>query len=98
MHGPLSHITAVEMTIAIQGPAAGLFLADMGASVIKVEPPIGDPSRYHRGVHNSLPPDAMSSQFVCANRGKRSVSVDAHTEEGRAAIYELLKTAFLIVD
>ena len=93
MHGPLSHITAVEMTIAIQGPAAGLFLADMGASVIKVEPPIGDPSRYHRGVHNSLPPDAMSSQFVCANRGKRSVSVDAHTEEGRAAIYELLKTA-----
>lgn len=93
MPGPLSHITAVEMTIAIQGPAAGLFLADMGATVIKVEPPIGDPSRYHRGVGNRLPADALSSQFVCANRGKHSVTVDAHTDEGKSAIRELLKTA-----
>lgn len=93
MSGPLSHITAVEMTVAIQGPGAGLFLADMGATVIKIEPPIGDPSRYHRGVRNELPQTAMSSQFVAVNRGKRSVCLDVHTEEGRAAVYELLKSA-----
>ena len=93
MPGPLSHITAVEMTVAIQGPGAGLFLADMGATVIKVEPPIGDPSRYHRGVRNELPQTAMSSQFVAVNRGKQSVCLDVHTPEGRSAVQELLKSA-----
>ncbi|MDE0759869.1 MAG: CoA transferase, partial [Pseudomonadales bacterium] len=49
MPEPLDGITVIEMTIAVQGPAAGLYLRDMGAQVIKVEPPLGDGSRYTRG-------------------------------------------------
>ena len=49
MKEPLSGIKVLEMTTALQGPAAGLYLRDMGAEVIKVEPPLGDAGRHHRG-------------------------------------------------
>lgn len=90
MPGPLSHIKAVEMTIAIQGPAAGLFLRDMGADVIKIEPPVGDLSRYHRGVNNELPMEALGSQFIAMNRGKKSVCLDIHTPLGLEVVKRLL--------
>jgi len=87
---PLSGIRVVEMATAIQGPGAGVFLADMGAEVIKVEPPVGDGSRYHRGANNTLPADVMNSQFISMNRGKRSVCVDIHTPLGRDVVERLL--------
>ena len=80
MPEPLSGITVVEMTIAVQGPAAGLYLRDMGAQVIKVEPPLGDASRYGRGRQNETPAGTLGPQFVACNRGKRSVCVDLATE------------------
>jgi crotonobetainyl-CoA:carnitine CoA-transferase CaiB-like acyl-CoA transferase len=86
----LSGIRVLEMTTAIQGPAAALYLADMGAEVIKVEPPLGDGSRYHRGVNNTLPPEASGAQFIATNRGKRSVCLDIHTELGRDVVMRLL--------
>ena len=46
MHEPLEGIKVLEMTVAVQGPSAGLYLRDMGAEVIKLEPPLGDGSRY----------------------------------------------------
>jgi len=67
------------MTIALQGPAAGLYLRDMGAEVIKVEPPIGDSARHHRGANNSTPQEALTPAFIAANQGKKSVCVDVHT-------------------
>ena len=73
MPGALEGIRVVELAIAIQGPAAGLYFANMGAEVIKVEPPFGDASRYHRGVNNTLPEEAPGSQFLAMNKGKRSV-------------------------
>ena len=93
MPGPLSHIKAVEMTIAIQGPGAGLYLSDMGAEVVKVEPPLGDLSRYHRGVNNELPVDALGSQFISMNRGKKSVCLDIYTPIGLEAVKAMLKEA-----
>ena len=90
MTEPLTGIRVLEMASAIQGPGAALYLRDMGAEVIKVEPPIGDGSRYHRGANNSLPPEAMNSQFISMNRGKRSVCVDFHTEQGRSVVMRLL--------
>ncbi|MCY3792880.1 MAG: CoA transferase, partial [Gammaproteobacteria bacterium] len=50
MPQPLSGFRVVEMGTAIQGPLAGVYLSDMGAEVIKIEPPVGDASRFHRGV------------------------------------------------
>ena len=93
MPEPLSGIRVVEMAVALQGPAAALVLGDMGAEVIKVEPAIGEGSRYHRGTNNTLPPEAQGSQFIAANRGKKSVTLDAHSEVGHEALLRLLDSA-----
>lgn len=93
MSGPLSHIRVVEMGVAIQGPAAGLYLRDMGAEVIKIEPPMGDANRRFRGANNDLPPDTFGSQFVAMNRGKKSVCLDVHTALGLKAALALIRRA-----
>ncbi|MBT7369151.1 MAG: CoA transferase [Gammaproteobacteria bacterium] len=93
MPEPLEGITVVEMTVAVQGPAAALYLRDMGAQVIKVEPPLGDASRYGRGRQNETPDGTMGPQFVATNRGKRSVCVDLTTEAGSRVIHALLNEA-----
>jgi CoA:oxalate CoA-transferase len=90
---PLTGITVLEMSVALQGPAAGLYLRDMGADVIKIEPPEGDAGRYHRGVNNTTPADALGPGFIAANRGKKSVSLDIHSAEGRAVVERLLAKA-----
>jgi crotonobetainyl-CoA:carnitine CoA-transferase CaiB-like acyl-CoA transferase len=97
MSGPLEGLRVVELAVAIQGPAAGLYFANMGADVIKVEPPYGDASRYHRGVNNTMPEDALGTQFTAMNKGKRSISADLHTELGRSMMSSLLKTADVFV-
>lgn len=93
MDEPLAGIRVVEMAVAVQGPAASLYLRDMGAEVIKVEPPLGDPSRYGRGHDNDTPPGTLGPQFVAVNRGKRSVCMDLSTELGQRALQALLGTA-----
>ena len=85
----LEGIRVVELSIAVQGPAAGGFLSDMGADVIKVEPPMGDANRWYRGANNELPQESIGTQFIGASHGKRSVCVDIHTEIG----LELVDTA-----
>jgi crotonobetainyl-CoA:carnitine CoA-transferase CaiB-like acyl-CoA transferase len=90
---PLSGLVVVEMALAVQGPAAALYLRDMGAEVIKVEPPIGDPSRYGRGIDNDTPAGSMGAQYAAVNRGKRSVCLDSNTEQGQRAIHALLERA-----
>ena len=93
MPGPLSHLRVVEMAAAIQGPAAGLFLSDMGAEVIKVESPLGEANRRYRGAGNTLSAEAPGSQFVAMNRGKQSVCLDIHTELGLQAIHRMIARA-----
>ena len=93
MPEPLDGITVIEMTVAVQGPASGLYLRDMGAQVIKVEPPMGDGSRYTRGRQNETPDDAMTPQYAAVNRGKRSICIDLKTDAGAKVIRSLLTTA-----
>ena len=97
MPQPLEGLRVVEVATGIQGPAVGLHFANMGADVIKIEPPIGEVNRYHRGVNNDLPEGAFGSQFVAVNKGKRSVCLDVHTEIGAAALEKLLAKADLFV-
>ena len=98
MPGPLEGLRVVELAIAIQGPGAGLYFANMGADVIKVEPPMGDASRYHRGVnYQTLPEDALCSQFLAMNKTKRSLALDLHTELGQSVMARLLDTADVFV-
>ena len=97
MPEPLEGITVIEMTIAVQGPAAGLYLRDMGATVVKVEPPLGDPSRYTRGRDNHHPNGSMGPQYAAVNRGKRSLCIDLKTTARMQALHALLATADVFV-
>ncbi|MCS5571956.1 MAG: CoA transferase [Pseudomonadales bacterium] len=93
MPEPLEGIKVVEMTIAVQGPSAGLYLRDMGAEVIKIEPPMGDASRYSRARQNETPDGTVGPQYVAANRGKRSICLDMSTATGAKALHALLRDA-----
>ena len=85
---PLAGIRVLEFATAIQGPAAGQWLADLGAEVIKVEPPMGDSSRYI----GQFDPGDPGSQFIAVNRGKRSICLDAHSAMGQALLARLVET------
>ena len=93
MPEPLEGITVIEMTVAVQGPAAGLYLRDMGATVLKVEPPLGDPSRYTHGRYNNTPAGTVGPQYAAVNRGKRSLCIDLKTQAGLQAMQALIATA-----
>ena len=97
MNEPLEGYTVVELALAVQGPAAGLYLRDMGAEVLKVEPPIGDSSRYGRNRNNETPEGTYGPQFVAVNRGKRSLSIDLTTDLGKKALHRLLETADVLL-
>ena len=89
--GVLEGIRVIELTMWIAGPSAGGLMADWGADVIKIEPPKGDPQRNILGAlgYGDLPVPG----FALDNRGKRSVVLDLNSEEGLAAMFELLETA-----
>ena len=90
---PLSGLLVVELSTGVLGPMCGVYLSDMGAEVIKVEPPGGDLARCARGAGNTLPREAASPFFAAVNRGKRSVVLDGLSEAGRTALRRLVGTA-----
>ena len=101
MPGPLTGVRVIEIAQEIQGPYAGLFLADMGASVVKVEmPEIGDLSR-HMLVRLIAGPDAenadFSHYFLAMNRGKRSITLDLKKPEAKTVVYRLLESADVLL-
>jgi crotonobetainyl-CoA:carnitine CoA-transferase CaiB-like acyl-CoA transferase len=70
-----------------------MMLADLGADVIKIEPPGGSPSRRAAPIASGLPPETPSLRFHAFNRNKRSVTLDLDTDGGRAAFRRLAATA-----
>jgi crotonobetainyl-CoA:carnitine CoA-transferase CaiB-like acyl-CoA transferase len=87
---PLSGVLIVEMTHMIMGPSTGQFLAYLGAEVIKVEPPEGDKTRHLTGMGRGF--------FPTFNRGKRSITLNLKSEEGRTALHRLLETADVFIE
>ncbi|MFI0353090.1 CaiB/BaiF CoA transferase family protein [Actinomadura sp. 9N407] len=85
--GPLAGVRVVDLTAMVMGPYCTQIMADMGADVIKVEPPAGDNTR-----HVSVGPEpGMGGVFVNVNRGKRSVVLDLRSAEGKDALSELVR-------
>ncbi|MCV7316961.1 CoA transferase [Mycolicibacillus parakoreensis] len=89
----MSGIRVVDLTAMVMGPYCTQVMADMGADVVKVEPPEGDPTRYI-----SIGPAAgLSGVFVNVNRGKRSVALDLREAADRAAITTLIESADVFI-
>lgn len=93
MNGPLAGIRVIEVGHMLAGPYCGLLLADMGAEVIKIEPPEGDIARkvspHFIGPHNAY--------FASLNRSKKSVVLDLASEAGRAELEGLASTSHALV-
>ncbi len=96
-HGPLTGLTVVDMTVAVQGPHAAAFLSDMGADVVKVERPGGELNRYVRHPGFTTSAEGMGTQFVAMNRGKRGIAIDAHSDLGRRVLHKLVAGADVFV-
>ena len=93
----LAGVRVIDFTHFIAGPLATMFLADLGAEVIKVEPPArGDELRYYPPVLPELP--AQGAPFFWANRNKRSLALDLKLEEGLALARELIRGADVVVE
>ncbi|WP_280503180.1 CaiB/BaiF CoA transferase family protein [Nocardia farcinica] len=91
--GPLSGMRVIDLTAMVMGPYCTQIMADMGAEVIKIEPPGGDDTR-----HISVGPEpGMSGVFANVNRGKRSVVLDLRTEAGTRALRSLIPGADVFV-
>lgn len=90
----LSDLTIVDLTRVLSGPYCTMYFADMGANVIKVEPPGGDDTR------NWGPPfiNGESTYFMSVNRNKRSIVLDLKSESGKEALRRLVAKADVVVE
>ncbi|HXV61798.1 MAG TPA: CoA transferase [Vicinamibacteria bacterium] len=91
---PLSGLTVLDFSRILAGPYCTMLLGDLGAEVLKIEPPSGDDCR-HWG-----PPfvGGESAYFLAVNRNKRSLCLDLKREEGRALVQRLLSSTDVLVE
>ena len=90
---PLAGIRVLDLSRVISGPVCGRILADLGAEVVKIEPPGGDVTRL-------VPPhvDGFSTYFAQANAGKRNVSIDLTAAGGAALVARLATEADVLIE
>ncbi|MGI9432781.1 MAG: CaiB/BaiF CoA transferase family protein [Myxococcota bacterium] len=94
MIGPLSDYRVLELTSTVSGPMATMMLADQGADVIKIEPPLlGDTARYLGSQR-----DGMGAMFAVLNRNKRSLVLDLKSEEDKAIFLRLVEEVDVLVE
>ncbi|MCR9096889.1 MAG: CoA transferase [bacterium] len=94
MPGPLHGVRVVEMTSTVSGPMAAMVLADQGADVIKVEPPMfGDTCRYLGSARGG-----MGGMYAVLNRNKRAVALDLKDETQKAVLLDLIRTADVLLE
>jgi crotonobetainyl-CoA:carnitine CoA-transferase CaiB-like acyl-CoA transferase len=102
MNSALSHITVLDLSRVLAGPWAGQVLADLGADVLKIERPgTGDDTRgwgppFLRDTQGNASSDA--AYYLCANRNKKSVTVDFTTSEGQSIIRDLARTSDVVLE
>src|SRR6266508_6254388 len=85
-------VRVLELGQIYNGPYCGLLFAQLGADVIKVEPPAGEPLRFRS--HDPV----ESHEFVMLNSNKRSVVLDLKTDSGRQVLLDLVETADVLIE
>src|SRR5947209_19930037 len=85
---PLSGIRVVEFSHMVMGPTCGMILGDLGAEVIKIEPPGGDKTRTLIG--------SGAGFFALFNRNKKSVSADLSEPKDRVRVERLVASAVIV--
>jgi crotonobetainyl-CoA:carnitine CoA-transferase CaiB-like acyl-CoA transferase len=91
---PLSGVRVLDLTQFLSGPYATQILADLGADIIKLEPPGGDPIR-------TVPPHFVgkdSVYFLCINRNKRAIAMDMKQDAGRALVKRLALASDIVME
>jgi formyl-CoA transferase len=97
--GPLSGYVVIDLTKALAGPHASMMLGDLGARVIKVEPPgHGDDSRGWGPPFVGPDSGPVSTYYMSCNRNKESVTADLKTPDGRALLERLIRKADVLVE
>jgi crotonobetainyl-CoA:carnitine CoA-transferase CaiB-like acyl-CoA transferase len=92
--GPLAGVRVCDLSTVLAGPFCSMLLADLGADVIKVEPPSGDPTRQYG------PPWAAgeSAYYLSINRNKRGIRLDLRQPGGRDVLHRLLERSDVLVE
>jgi crotonobetainyl-CoA:carnitine CoA-transferase CaiB-like acyl-CoA transferase len=100
MPGPLDGIRVIDCSTVLAGPYCTMVLADLGADVIKVEPPAGDATRSWGPpwVGDEAAGTRTAAYYLAINRNKRSVRLDLRQEAGRSVLWRLLEDADLVVE
>src|SRR6478672_11081332 len=91
--GALAGLRVIDLTQVMAGPFCTMMLADLGADVVKVEPPAGDSTRTMPGAVGTDSPS-----FNAVNRGKRSIVVNLKTPEGVSVVRRLAESADILVE
>src|SRR3954462_6113572 len=93
---PLEGVRVLDISQVMAGPFACMLLGDLGADVVKIEPPVtGDQTRGAMGVKLK---GADSLGFLNMNRNKRSIAVDLKTEAGKQVVLRLAKDADILIE
>jgi len=96
--GALNGVRIVEFATMVSGPFCGKLLADMGADVLKIEPPEGDPSRLCGPFPKTGPHPEYSALFLYNNTSKRGITLNPTTEEGAVIFKRLIEWADILID
>lgn len=93
MSGPLAGIRVADMTMNVLGPYGSQLLGDMGADIVKIEPPEGDTLRGIGPCRN----EGMGPYFLNLNRNKRSIALDLKKPDGRAVLDRIIDTVDVLI-
>jgi crotonobetainyl-CoA:carnitine CoA-transferase CaiB-like acyl-CoA transferase len=101
--GPLAGILVADCSTVLAGPLCTMLLGDLGADVVKVEPPEGDATRGWGppwvGAGRLAPDDpGVAAYYLAVNRNKRSIRLDLKSDDGRAVLRRLLERADVVVE
>jgi glutaryl-CoA transferase len=101
--GPLAGVLVADCSTVLAGPLCTMLLADLGADVVKVEPPEGDGTRAWGppwvGAGRLAPDDpGVAAYYLAVNRNKRSIRLDLRAREGRAVLRRLIERSDVLVE